>query len=126
MGRMILAWNAHSIPRHGTPNVLQAEVFHTSPIHPVEVLQRSSAVNDYRKQGGHLTDPSIPGMDLLDGDDALCSQREQLWERECGMDVGSIYLEIILLGCQSESYVYVAGDCILEYTKCYQNIIVLL
>lgn len=99
MGRMILAWNAHSILRHGTPNVLQAEVFHTSPIHPVEVLQCSSAVNDYRQQGGHLTDPSIPGTDLLDGDDALCSRREQLWERECGMDVGSIYSEIILLGC---------------------------
>lgn len=83
MERMILAWNAHSVPRRGIPNVLQTQAFHTAPIHPLEVPQCSSVVSEYRQRGGRVTDPNSPGTDPLSGDDTLCREREQLWEREC-------------------------------------------
>ena len=63
MDRMILAWNSHPIPRRGVPNTLQVQAFHTSPIHPAEVPQCSTAVSEYRQQGGRLT-PGIQEMIL--------------------------------------------------------------
>ena len=92
---MILAWNAHSVPRRGIPNVLQTEAFHTAPIHPLEVPQCSSVVSEYRQRGGRLTDPNSPGTDPLRGNDTQYREREQLWERECGIDLGSIYSQTI-------------------------------
>lgn len=64
MDRMILAWNSHAIPRRGVPNVLQGQAFRTSPVHPLEVPQCSTAVTQYRQQGGRLTDPRDPGTIL--------------------------------------------------------------
>ena len=96
MERMILAWNSHPIPRRGIPNLLQGQAFHTSPIHPAEIPQCSTAVTQYRQQGGWLTDPRDPGDDPLQGDDVLCRQREQLWRSQCGMDVGDIFSKTIL------------------------------
>ena len=78
---------------HGTLTVYRDVVFQMSfHIHPMEVPQGSSAVSNYRQQGGHLTDPNSPGADPLDGDDVLCSEREQT---QCGIDLGSIYSQSI-------------------------------
>ena len=61
--------------KRGIPNVLQAQAFHTSSIHPMEVPQCSSAVSEYRQQGGRLTDPNSQGTDPLADDDSLCTER---------------------------------------------------
>ena len=95
MDRMILAWNSHAIPRRGVPNVLQGQAFRTSPIHPLEIPQCSMAVTQYRQKGGRLTDPRDPGHDPLQGDDVLCSRREQMWQSQCGMGVGDLFSETI-------------------------------
>ena len=95
MDRMVLAWNTHPIPGRGIPSTLQMQIFHTSPIHPAELPQCSSAVSEYRQQGGRLTDPTNPGNDPLQGDDVLFRQREQLWLTECAMDVDDIFSETI-------------------------------
>lgn len=95
MDRMVVAWNSHPIPRRGVPNALQIQANHTAPINPSEIPQCSSAVSEYTQQGGRLTDPRNPGTDPLEGNDALCSQREQLWLVQCGMDVNDIFSETI-------------------------------
>ena len=79
---MIAAWNSHPIPGCGIPNQLQVRAFNTSPIHPSEIPDVTSAVDRYRLQGGRLTDPSIFGVDPL-SDDAVLRNREERWSSEC-------------------------------------------
>ena len=52
MNRMIAAWNSHPIPGRGIPNQLQVRAFNTSPIHPSEIPDVTSAVDQYRLQLG--------------------------------------------------------------------------
>ena len=82
MNRMIGAWNCHPIPRHGIPNDLQLQAYEINPIHPAEVPQLTAAVEQYRAQGGSITDPRSFGEDALENDMALVQQREELWAEQ--------------------------------------------
>ena len=82
MTRMVEAWNCHPIPRRGTPNLLQTAVYNTAVIHAAEIPSPSAAVESYRQQGGHLTDPQPFGEDPLAGDPTLFQQRQDRWMRE--------------------------------------------
>lgn len=66
-----ISWNAHSVPNHGIPNVLQQQRSGTTPVHPLELLLTQDAVDEYRRQGGHLTDPAPFVTDPLEGHDLL-------------------------------------------------------
>ena len=77
MNLFISSWNAHSIPNHGVPNCLQQVRSRTTTIHPLEIPPTRDAVEQYRQQGGHLTDP-IPFVgDPLRGQNGLCQERNR-------------------------------------------------
>lgn len=94
MKRMVAAWNSHPIPRRGVPNRLQDQVYHTSMIHCLEVPDGDRAVQQYRQQGGQITDPVIFGYDPIT-DPSLASAREVRWLQECGMDASDIFSQVI-------------------------------
>lgn len=75
MTRMLRAWNAHSVPHHGIPNVLQDQRNGTLPMHASEILPAEEAVSLYRGQGGVLTDPHTFGEDPLETHFMLKQQR---------------------------------------------------
>lgn len=77
MKRMIMAWNAHSLPHRGIPNVLQHERPGTIATINVQLPSTRDAVDMYRQQGGILTDPSEFGTDPLENDTQKIDQREQ-------------------------------------------------
>ena len=95
MERMIQAWNAHSIPNHGVPNLLQSHRCGTTAIHPFEVPTVDSAAVMYRQQGGRLTDPRTYGTDPLEGDEELQTQRDQLHESSVGCPISSVFNQLI-------------------------------
>ena len=63
--RMVDAWNSHTIPRKGVPNILQMENNGTTPIISSDIPTAANAVAAYRGQGGRLTEPSDFGEDPL-------------------------------------------------------------
>ena len=81
--RMINAWNSHSVPRKGIPNVLQSQNNGTTPMDPADVPSVDNAVAAYREQGGSLTDPHEFGSDPLIDDATLLQQREDDWLGRC-------------------------------------------
>ena len=72
--RFISSWNVHSVPNHRIPNDLQHQRSGTTPIHPMELPLMQNAVDEYRWQGGHLTDPNPFATDPLAGHDLLKEQ----------------------------------------------------
>lgn len=82
MQQFISSWNAHSVPNHGVPNDLQQQRPGTTSIHPLEVPSTSEAVQQYRQQGGRLTDPHPFAPDPLANDDALIQERHSRYSRE--------------------------------------------
>lgn len=95
MNRMVAAWNDHPIPRRGIPNRLQDEQYHTCRIHASEVPDGDSVVQQYRQQGGQITDPADFGNDPIHDDASLLRQREARWLEECGMSVSDIFSQVI-------------------------------
>ena len=93
--RMVAAWNSHTIPRRGIPNVLQIQNNRTTPIVPSDVPTVADAVSAYREQGGRITDPSDFGEDPLICSIALSQQREWEWSARCGMTSEDIYTEVM-------------------------------
>ena len=93
--RMIDAWNSHTIPKKGVPNVLQVQNNRTTAISPSDVPSVVDAVSAYREQGGRITDPSDFGQDPLSSDTALSQLREQEWSTRCGVTVEDIYTEVM-------------------------------
>ena len=91
MWRMINAWNSHPIPNRGIPNDLQLQASHTIPILPSEI----PGVTDAVTMCGHLRDPVSFGTDPLEGDSALCQERNEQWLIKCGMDPDQMFTEII-------------------------------
>ena len=89
MIRMIAAWNDHSIPRHGIPNVLQDQHNGTIQMHPTEILPMDEAVGLYRQQGGELTDPHPFGEDPLETDPLLKEQRDYEFQQHSFDDIFS-------------------------------------
>ena len=94
MNRMVSAWNSHPIPRRGVPNRLQDEVYHTCRIHGSEVPDGDRAIQQYRQQGGHITDPTTFGNDPLSGDPSLLREREARWLQECG-NVSDMFSQVV-------------------------------
>lgn len=82
---MIEAWNNHHIARKGIPNSLHASNCHIHLIHTLEVPTGNDAIEEYRRQGGSITDPHNFGEDPLAGDTGLLQQRQQVWEHRLGM-----------------------------------------
>ena len=70
MMRMTEAWNNHHITRKGIPNALHACNCHINQIHSLEVPTGDDAIEEYRRQGGSITDPHDFGEDPLAGDTA--------------------------------------------------------
>ena len=89
MNRIVSAWNSHPVPRCGIPNHLQDQQYNTSMIHHAEVPDGDSAVQQYRQQGGQVTDPSSFGSDPIGDDLSLVRDREERL-RECEMGVSDI------------------------------------
>ena len=87
--RIIAAWNDHSIPRHGIPNVLQDQQNGTIQIHPTEKPPMEEAVGLYRQQGGELTAPHAFGEDPLEADPLLKEQRDHEFQQHSFDDVFS-------------------------------------
>ena len=75
---MIEAWKNHHIARKGIPNSFHASNCRINRIYSVEVPTGDAAVQEYRRQGGSITDPREFGEDPLVGD-------QQLWEHRVGM-----------------------------------------
>ena len=98
MNRIVTAWNSHPIPRRGIPNQPQDQEYNTSMIHNAEVPDGESAIQQYRLQGGHITDPSAFGSDPITGDPVLIREREVRWLRECGMGVADIFSQLLVSG----------------------------
>ena len=95
MNRMVAAWNSHPIPRRGIPNQLQDQEYNTCMIHQSEVPDGASAVQQYRQQGGQITDPSALSSDPIGDDQSLFQEREVRWLRECGMGVSDIFSQLV-------------------------------
>ena len=64
-----------SCPR--IPNHLQDQQYNTSMIHHAEVPDGDSAVQQYRQQGGQMTDHSFFGSDPIGDDLPLVRDREE-------------------------------------------------
>ena len=79
----------------GVPNRLQDQQYNTSMIHHAEVPDGDSAVQQYRQQGGQITDPSSFGSDPIGDDMSLVRDREERWLRECGMGVSDIFSQLV-------------------------------
>ncbi len=86
--RMVNAWNSHTIPRKGIPNVLQLENNQTTPVDPPTA---ADAVAAYRGQGGRLTDSSDFGEDPLHSHPILSHQE---WSINC-MTLEDIYTKLM-------------------------------
>lgn len=95
MQRMISAWNAHSIPRRGIPNVLQRQQTGTTVIHPLEIPTVDEASHQYREQGGSLTDPHTFGHDPLADDDDLQQQRDREFSQRCPLCYADIFSALV-------------------------------
>ena len=97
LSRFIDSWNAHRIPNHGIPNDLQIQCNGTTSIHPQEIPLGDDAVQQYRQQGGHLTDPHPFGSDPLEGNEHLQGQRDRTFIRLIpeGLDYGEIFSQIM-------------------------------
>ena len=76
--RFISSWNAHSVPNHEIPNVLQHQRTGTTPVHPLELPLTQNAVDEYRQQGGCLTDPAPFVTDPLEGHDLLKREEHKI------------------------------------------------
>jgi hypothetical protein len=81
MHLFISSWNAHSVPSRGIPNCLQQARSGTTTIHPLELPSTREAVEQYRGQGGNLTDPTPFVEDPLDGEDSLIQERSRRFLR---------------------------------------------
>ena len=93
---LIDAWNSHTIPKKGVPNVLQVQNNRTTTISPSDVPSVVDAVSAYREQGGRITDPSDFKHDPLRSDTALSQPPEQEWSTRCGVTVEEdIYTEVM-------------------------------
>lgn len=80
------AWNAHTIPHKGTPNVLFATNLKTARI-PQQLLPPAAEVAaDYARNGGHLTYPAPFGHDPLDGHFEFRTQRERMLLASCSYE----------------------------------------
>ena len=66
----------------------------TTFINHAEIPQTSACVDEYRQQGGSLSDPRTDGSDPLEDDNELC-RREDRWHTLCGMDVEAIFSQMI-------------------------------
>ena len=86
----ISAWNSHTIPRKGIPNILQLQNSRTTPISPSDIPAADSAVSTYRDQRGSITDPQDFGYDPTHKE-----QREQEWAARCGMSTDDIYTQLM-------------------------------
>lgn len=96
LSRMVEAWNNHSIPRKGIPNVLQMSRNGTTSISSHEVPTLSDAVSGYRLQRGTITEPSEFGEDPLAGNTHLVYEREQTWLQRCGVtSAADIYSGVV-------------------------------
>ena len=95
MIRMIEAWNNHHIARKGIPNSLHASNCRINHIHSLEVPIGNEAIEEYRRQGGSITDPHDFGEDPLASDPTLLQQRQQVWEHRLGMSYSDVYSQLM-------------------------------
>jgi hypothetical protein len=65
MERFISAWNCHHLPSRGIPNLLRSHRNGTTAIHPNEIPSTQHAADNYRRQGGTLSDPQLFGSNPL-------------------------------------------------------------
>ena len=94
--RLVGAWNNHSIPKKGIPNVLQLIRNGLTPNSPHEVPTLSDAASAYRLQGGRITEPREFGIDPLYEYTDLLQQREQIWLQRCAItSIEDIYGEVM-------------------------------
>ena len=93
--RMIEAWNNHLVLRGGIPNQLQTAAYNTSCIHPSEIPEAATAVQQYRQQGGSITDPHPVGEDPLASDLALVQQQQEEWTTRCGMSPEQVFTQLM-------------------------------
>ena len=64
MKRFISAWNCHHLPLPSSiPNLLQSRCNRTTAMHQHEIPSAEQATDDYRQQGGNISQTLIP-MDL--------------------------------------------------------------
>ena len=97
--RFISSWNAYSVPNYEIPNDLQHQRSGT-PIHPMELPLMQDAVDEYRRQGVHLTDPNPFATDPL-GHDLLKEERNRRYIRAVSQGFDYEYLFTTLINGQT-------------------------
>ena len=101
----IASWNAHSIPNHGIPNNLQRQRPGTTFIHPLELPSTAEAVEQYRQQGGRLTDPHPFVADPLAEDNTRIQGRHSRYSRDCPQGYDYPYLFSSLVNGNSSVFI---------------------
>ena len=96
MDRFISAWNCHHLPSRGIPNLLQSHRNGTTAIHPHEVPSTQQATDDYRQQGGTLSDPKTFGSDPLAANALLCNQRDEVFSERIGTTFSEIFNQVLI------------------------------
>ena len=79
MKRFISAWNCHHLPLRGIPNLLQSRCNRTTAMHQHEIPSAEQAADDYRQQGGNLSDPHSDGSDPMEANELLFHRRNELF-----------------------------------------------
>ena len=87
MERFISAWNCHHLPSRGIPNLLKSHRNGTTLIHPHEIPSTQQATDDYRQQGGTLSEPEPFGYDPLANNVILHDQRDVIFLERIGTPI---------------------------------------
>ena len=103
--RFISSWNAHCVPNHGIPNELEHQRRGTISIHPLEIPTTTAALEQYREQGGTLTDPHPFATDPLEGHDGLKEERTRRFNVQ--VPYGNDYEQLFtfLMSGQSSNFI---------------------
>ena len=96
MERFISAWNCHHLPSRGIPNLLKSHCNGTTVIRPHEIPSTQQATDDYRQQGGTLSDPEPFGYDPLANDATLRDQRDVVFSERIRTTFPDIFHQLLI------------------------------
>ena len=96
MKRFISAWNCHHLPLRGIPNLLQSRCNTTTAMHQHEIPSAEQAADDYKQQGGNLSDPHSYGFDPLEANELLFHRRNELFAERVHSSFPDIFSSLLV------------------------------
>lgn len=83
MINVVNAWNSHTIPGKGVPNVLYNDTCKTTAFHSDAMPPSSVVALNYRTEGGTINEMGSFGIDPLKDDQNLLIRRQDLFAQVC-------------------------------------------